>query len=90
MAKDEIREFPIVQDLTYQDVLGGDVNTKHNMFALSDGKTIDFYDRKLIQDFIKLEHENELRKKKNESYVVGARRQHKMDVLKNKMTYHNK
>lgn len=90
LAKDENREFPIVQDLTYQDVLGGDVNTKHNMFALSDGKTIDFYDRKLIQDFIKLEYENELRKKKNESYVVGARRQHKMDVLKNKMTYHNK
>ena len=64
-------------------VVGIDVNCKHNLFTLSDGHTYD-YDRQLVNDFCKFSLEvDEL--KKNKSYVVGKRKQQKLDTLKMKM-----
>lgn len=64
-------------------VVGIDVNCKHNLFSLSDGTTFD-YDRKLVNDFCKLSLEiDELKHDKN--YTVGKRKQRKLDTLKNKM-----
>lgn len=64
-------------------VVGIDVNCKHNLFSLSDGTTFD-YNRKLVNDFCKLSLEiDELKHDKN--YTVGKRKQRKLDALKNKM-----
>ena len=64
-------------------VVGIDVNCKHNLFSLSDGTTFD-YNRKLVNDFCKLSLEiDELKQDKN--YTVGKRKQRKLDSLKNKM-----
>lgn len=64
-------------------VVGIDVNCKHNLFSLSDGTTFD-YNRKLVNDFCKLSLEiDELKQDKN--YTVGKRKQRKLDTLKNKM-----
>ena len=64
-------------------VVGIDVNCKHNLFSLSDGTTFD-YNRKLVNDFCKLSLEiDELKQDKN--YTVGKRKQRKLDALKNKM-----
>lgn len=64
-------------------VVGIDVNCKHNLFSLSDGTTFD-YNRKLVNDFCKLSLEiDELKHDKN--YTVGKRKQRKLDALKSKM-----
>lgn len=65
------------------EVVGIDVNCKHNLFSLSDETTYD-YDRKLVNDFCRLSLETD-ELKKNNDYVVGKRRQHKFDTLKMKM-----
>ena len=64
-------------------VVGIDVNCKHNLFALSNETTYD-YDRKLVNDFCKLSLEID-KLKKNKDYKIGKRKQHKLDVLKMKM-----
>ena len=64
-------------------VVGIDVNCKHNLFSLSDGTTFD-YDRKLVNDFCKLSLEID-KLKQDKNYVVGKRKQRKLDALKNKM-----
>lgn len=64
-------------------VVGIDVNCKHNLFSLSDGTTFD-YDRKLVNDFCKLSLEID-KLKHDKNYVVGKRKQRKLDALKNKM-----
>lgn len=64
-------------------IVGIDVNCKHNLFSLSNGTTFD-YNRKLVNDFCKLSLEiDELKQDKN--YTVGKRKQRKLDALKNKM-----
>ena len=64
-------------------VVGIDVNCKHNLFTLSDGNTYD-YDRQLVNDFCKFSLEvDELKKDKN--YTIGKRKQQKLDTLKMKM-----
>ena len=65
------------------DVVGIDVNCKHNLFSLSDGTSYD-YDRKLVRDFCRLSAETD-RLKEDRQYSVGKRRQRKFDVLKLKM-----
>ncbi len=73
------RHIPIANG----EVIGIDVNCKHNLFRLSSGQSYD-YDRKLVSDFCKLSVEVD-RLKKNDGYVVGKRKQRKLDTLKNKM-----
>ena len=65
-------------------VVGIDVNVKHNLFTLSNGKTYD-YNRKLVNDYAKLCRRIDDLKKKDKNYKVGKRKQHKLDTLKGKM-----
>lgn len=66
-------------------VIGIDVNCKHNLFALSN-ETVYDYDRKLVNDFCKLSLEID-KLKGNKSYAIGKRKQHKLDTLKRKMIH---
>lgn len=68
-----------------ENIVGIDVNCKHNLFALSNETTYD-YDRKLVNDFCKLSLEID-KLKENKSYVIGKRKQWKLDALKRKMTH---
>ena len=79
ICKDGYRYIPDAGN----NVVGIDVNCKHNLFSLSDGTTFD-YNRKLVNDFCKLSLEiDELKQDKN--YTVGKRKQRKLDTLKGKM-----
>ena len=66
-------------------IVGIDVNCKHNLFALSNDITYD-YDRKLVNDFCKLSKEID-KLKENKTYVIGKRKQWKLDTLKRKMIH---
>ena len=66
-------------------IVGIDVNCKHNLFALSN-ETIYDYDRKLVNDFCRLSLEID-KLKENKSYVIGKRKQWKLDTLKRKMIH---
>ena len=79
ICKDGERYIPEAGD----NVVGIDVNCKHNLFALSNETTYD-YDRKLVNDFCKLSIEID-KLKENKEYKIGKRKQHKLDVLKMKM-----
>ena len=64
-------------------VIGIDINCKHNLFCLSDETTYD-YDRKLVNDFCKLSLEID-KLKEDRSYVIGKRKQRKLNKLKEKI-----
>lgn len=79
LCKDGERYIPEAGD----NVVGIDVNCKHNLFSLSNETTYD-YNRQLVNDFCKLSLEvDELKKDKN--YTIGKRKQQKLDTLKMKM-----
>ena len=79
LCKDGERYIPEAGD----NIVGIDVNCKHNLFSLSNETTYD-YNRKLVNDFCKLSLEvDELKKDKN--YTIGKRKQQKLDTLKMKM-----
>lgn len=80
LCKDGERYIPDVSGET----VGIDVNCKHNLFSLSDGTTYD-YDRKLVNDFCKLSIEIDRLKGQNKDYVIGKRKQYKLDTLKTKI-----
>jgi len=63
--------------------IGIDVNCKHNLFSLSNETTYD-YDRKLVNDFCKLSLEID-RLKEDKTYVIGKRKQLKLNKLKEKI-----
>ena len=79
LCKDEDRFIPNANN----NVIGIDVNCKHNLFSLSNNITFD-YNRKLVNDFCKLSLEID-KLKKDKNYEVGKRKQRKLYVLKNKM-----
>lgn len=66
-------------------LVGIDVNCKHNLFSLSDGTTYD-YDRELLKTFCDLSTIVDQRKKQDKEYVPGKRLQRKLDALKLKIT----
>ena len=79
LCKDGERYIPEPNGKT----IGIDVNCKHNLFSLSNETTYD-YDRKLVNDFCKMSIEiDRLRKYKN--YVIGKRKQWKLNKLKEKI-----
>ena len=79
LCKDGQRYIPEAGD----NVVGIDVNCKHNLFSLSNETTYD-YNHKLVNDFCKFSLEvDELKKDKN--YTIGKRKQQKLDTLKMKM-----
>ena len=63
--------------------IGIDINCKHNLFCLSNETTYD-YDRKLVNDFCKLSLEID-KLKEDRSYVIGKRKQRKLNKLKEKI-----
>ena len=65
-------------------IIGIDVNCKHNLFSLSNETTYD-YNRKLVNDFCKLSIEIDGLKEKNKEYKPGKRKRQKLDILKAKM-----
>ena len=79
LCKDGQRYIPQAGD----NIVGIDVNCKHNLFSLSNRTTYD-YDRKLANDYCKLATATD-KLKEDKSYVVGKRRQRKLDTLKMKM-----
>ena len=66
------------------EVVGIDVNCKHNLFSLSNETTYD-YDRKLVNDFCNLSISIDKLKGKNKEYKVGKRKQRKLNKLKEKI-----
>ena len=81
LCKDGERFIPEAGD----NLIGIDVNCKHNLFSLSNNSTYD-YDRQLVNDYCKIALEIDNRKKKDKEYQPGKRTQWKLDVLKRKMT----
>lgn len=79
ICKDGERYIPEAGD----NIVGIDVNCKHNLFSLSNETNYD-YDRKLVNDFCKLSIEID-KLKENKDYKIGKRKQHKLNVLKMKM-----
>ena len=77
ICKDGERNIPEPNGKT----IGIDVNCKHNLFSLSNETEYD-YDRKLVNDFCKLSLEIDKLKSKDENYVVGKRKQQKLNKLK--------
>ena len=75
LSYEDEREYPEAKDR----IIGIDVNSKHNLMTCSNGYEIDF-DRELVETL-----SNELQKidrlKKNKNYVIGKRKQHKIDHL---------
>ena len=80
LCKNGKRYIPYVNG----DVVGIDVNCKHNLLSLSNETTYD-YDRKLVNDFCKLSTEIDKLKKQDKEYKVGKHKQQKLDTLKSKI-----
>lgn len=80
LCKDGERYIPEPNGKT----IGIDVNCKHNLFSLSNETTYD-YDRKLVNDYCKLLCEIDNLKSKDKTYLVGKRKQCKLDKLKEKV-----
>lgn len=80
IAKQGMRYIPEAGD----NVVGVDVNVKHNLLSLSNGMTVD-YDRKLVADYCRFALETDRLKERDKDYHIGRRRQIKMDTLKRKM-----
>lgn len=80
IAKPGMRYIPEAGD----NVVGVDVNVKHNLLSLSNGMTVD-YDRKLVADYCRFALEIDRLKERDKDYHIGRRRQIKMDTLKRKM-----
>lgn len=79
-VKDGERYIPEAQD----EIIGIDVNFKHNLLSLSNGETYDF-DRKLLEYFCNLSLKVDELKSKNKNYEIGKKKQRKLDTLKNKI-----
>lgn len=69
--------------------VGIDVNSKHNLFSCSDGEVFD-YDHKLVKDYLKERKRTDYLQSKDKNYTIGKRRQHKIDVIANKIRYSNR
>jgi len=82
LVKDGERYIPTVTDNDKS--VGIDVNVKHNLFSVSDGTTYD-YDRELVEDYCRMKRHIDFLKSTHTDYVVGKRRQRKLDTLRNKM-----
>ena len=79
-VKDGERYIPEAKD----ELIGIDVNSKHNLLSLSNGECYDF-NRKLLEDFCKLSLRVDELKSKNKNYEIGKRKQKKLNTLKNKI-----
>ena len=69
--------------------VGIDVNSKHNLFSCSNREVYD-YNHKLMKDYLSERKHTDKLKSNNKDYTIGKRRQHKIDVIANKIRYSNK
>ena len=87
ICKDGERYIPTVDNNS--NIVGIDVNVKHNLFSLSNGETYD-YNRKLVSDFCKLStYLDKVNEKQGKEYKVGKRYQLKLDKLREKIVKSN-
>lgn len=87
ICKDEKRYIPTVDNNS--NIVGIDVNVKHNIFSLSNGLTYD-YNRNLVNDFCKLStYLDNVKEKQGKEYKVGKRYQLKLDKLREKIVKSN-
>lgn len=77
--KDE-RYYPVADD-SLDDLIGCDVNFKHNAIALDDGTTFD-WDRDLIKRLSEQYRQIDEYKKKDKDYKPGKKKQNKIDSIK--------
>ena len=80
LTKKDDRYYPDAGD----NIVGIDVNVKHNMFTLSDGTTYD-YDRQLLKDYTAAVKRVDELKTTNKDYKVGKRRQWKIQTIAHKI-----
>jgi IS605 OrfB family transposase len=80
LTKKDDRYIPDAGD----NIVGIDVNVKHNMFTLSDGTTYD-YDRELVKAFAEASKRVDELKANDNDYKVGKRRQWKVDTIRHKI-----
>lgn len=70
-------------------IVGIDVNVKHNIFSLSNGLTYD-YNRNLVSDFCKLStYLDKVKEKQGKEYKVGKHYQFKLNKLREKIVKSN-
>ena len=87
ICKDGERYIPTVDDNS--NIVGIDVNVKHNLFSLSNGLTYD-YNRNLVNDFCKLStYLDSVKEKQGKEYKLGKRYQLKLDKLREKIVKSN-
>lgn len=87
ICKDGERYIPTVDNNS--NIVGIDVNVKHNIFSLSNGLTYD-YNRKLVNDFCKLStYLDKVKEKQGKEYKIGKRYQFKLDKLREKIVKSN-
>lgn len=80
LTKKDDRYIPDAGD----NIVGIDVNVKHNMFTLSDGTTYD-YDRQLLKDYAEAIKRVDELKAANKDYKSGKRRQWKIQTIAHKI-----
>ena len=80
LTKKDDRYYPDAGD----NIVGIDVNVKHNMFTLSDGTTYD-YNRQLLKDYAAAVKRVDELKAANKDYKVGKRRQWKIQTIAHKI-----
>ena len=80
LKKKDDRYYPIA-DETLDDLVGADVNFKHNAVALDDGTDFD-WDRQLLKKLTEQYKQIEGFKKDNKDYKPGKKRQKKIDAIK--------
>ena len=80
LCKEGLRYIPEAGN----EIVGIDVNVKHNLFSLSNGMAFD-YDRKLVNDYCSLCIEIDRRKEKNKDYQPGRRDRIRLAAMKNKI-----
>ena len=87
ICKDGERYIPTVDNNS--NIVGIDVNVKHNLFSLSNGETYD-YNRNLVNDFCKLStYLDKVKEKQGKEYKIGKRYQLKLDKLREKIVKSN-
>ena len=84
LTYEDEREYAEVNDK--DEVIGIDVNSKHNLFQCSNGDTID-YDRKLVEILSKELLKIDECKKRNKEYTIGKRKLHKIKHLERELHY---
>ena len=87
LVKDGARTISEVADKN--ELVGIDVNIKHNLFSLSNGETYD-YDRNLMKEYCRICTEVDNLKKKDEEYSVGKKKQYKIDAIRRKILFSNR